>query len=629
MCILNHTWQTPRPQTHFRNQGLESSQFGDIYFNPRDPIAESDHVFIDGCDLHHRFNHQPVDTRFRRDYVIAELGFGAAINFCNTFKHWIKRPQTIESEPLKQPFKQHWLTYIAIEKYPLSTHDLQRLIANLPSLKELRPFYHELIQQYPLSYQNGSYQNGSYQNAFYLPFHQHKLRLFLIQKDVIQALEDLVAHQISVDSWFLDGFSPQKNQQMWTSQVFSVIHQLSHKHTNLASFSVSQQVKSQLTKCGFYWKKKLGILNKRETLIAVPSSDSTPRSAHQSSASSQRSFKKPPTIKIIGSGLAGLGAALALSKHQLTSQLYDLNAKVGMVASSHPQLIFKPQLTQAHGQKSQDQLQSYCYANQVFRELTPSIHAKSVPWIEAQCRLGQLSDRSLEPLWRAFGPPLYQLDQDNGLSTQARIINGQAFCLELFKHISDCQFHPNRYVDPSLIQSALIPEISRSDDTDDTVYIWATGSHQIESLVKFFNSVSSQKINTTISKLFGSSIKLKTNSLALSPKQQKGTSCHYFQNKSQPVTIINTYYRQAFDPCRNQSILPYLDASLNQLWNGVRVSTSTHQPLIKCFKNHIIVNGLAGHGTVTSFLLGECVASYLLNITPPLLFHVKHNLSTQ
>src|SRR5690606_21956842 len=72
-----------------------------------------------------------------------------------------------------------------------------------------------------------------------------------------------------VDAWFLDGFAPGKNPQMWSAELFKVIGRLSRSGTTAATFSAAGVVKQGLRNAGFNVRKVAGFGRKREMVSAI------------------------------------------------------------------------------------------------------------------------------------------------------------------------------------------------------------------------------------------------------------------------------------------------------------------------------------------------------------------------
>lgn len=220
-------WQNGQPY---------SSVFKDIYFSCENGLHETEHVFINGNQLISRWR-QLIEPRF----TIIETGFGTGLNFLCAAAHWLQN--TSENAVLH---------FISIEKFPLNPEDLAAALAHWSSLKLLADV---LIQQYPQLLQSGS-----------LALFEGRVILSLHLSDVSKAMHCLNAR---ADAWFLDGFAPSKNPDMWQPALFQSMAQHSHIGTSLATFTSAGIVRRGLQAAGFQVSKQPGFGKKREMITGM------------------------------------------------------------------------------------------------------------------------------------------------------------------------------------------------------------------------------------------------------------------------------------------------------------------------------------------------------------------------
>ncbi len=213
--------------------------FDDKYFCQENGLAESQYIFCENNYLKERWSR--LAAKVSEIFIIGETGFGSGLNFLCAWKLWD------EVSP-----KNQILHYISIEKYPLSKKDLTQ---SLDVWSQLKPYAQQLINQYNPS-------NDSIQT---LEFSNKTIRLTIIFKDILEALSDFPNVQ-PVDAWFLDGFAPAKNPDMWSNTVFSYMKNLSIKGTTLATFTVAGNVRRGLNNHGFKTVKIKGFGRKRHML---------------------------------------------------------------------------------------------------------------------------------------------------------------------------------------------------------------------------------------------------------------------------------------------------------------------------------------------------------------------------
>src|SRR5690606_20976798 len=123
------------------------------------------------------------------------------------------------------------LHFVSVEKYPLTRDDLDRALALWP---ELQAFSAQLLAQY-VGIQPGFQR---------LLFDGGRVVLTLLIGDVQDCLPQLDAR---IDAWFLDGFAPAKNPQMWTPELFAQVARLSAPGATLATFTSAGLVRRGLS----------------------------------------------------------------------------------------------------------------------------------------------------------------------------------------------------------------------------------------------------------------------------------------------------------------------------------------------------------------------------------------------
>ena len=292
-----------------------SPTFDDIYYNREDGRAESRYVFMDGNGLPQRWRDRP-------GFCIAETGFGTGLNFLLTLEAWLGDPSSSNS-----------LHYVSIEAYPLHPDQLAEVHRAWPELKELS---RELIAQYPRQ------PKGNH----VLLFAEGGVQLQLIFEDVAMALSD---YRICADSWYLDGFAPSRNPEMWRPEILRKIAEHSAPKASLATFTADGEVRSGLADAGFEVRKRKGFGRKREMLCAAMNS---PRDTVQDSRTPAW-FELPdrPTdmrkAGVIGAGIAGAQIAWHLAQRGIQVFVFETQREPARGASGNPAGVLAPRLTAA------------------------------------------------------------------------------------------------------------------------------------------------------------------------------------------------------------------------------------------------------------------------------------------
>lgn len=276
-----------------------SRRFSDVYFSRDNGLEEARHVFVSHNRLPERFPEVPAAGSF----VIAETGFGTGLNFLAAWQAW---DQSVSSADA-------CLHFVSAERYPLSQDDLSRALSMWP---ELSDYADQLLEQYP----------EPIHGAHRLIFDGGRVRLTLFFGDVLEAWREL---DFQADAWFLDGFSPARNPDMWTEAAIDAIHSHSKPGTTLATFTSVGEVRRLLTGFGFTMHKVPGFGSKRDMLagaLAAPAAHATPAAANDIES-----------IAIIGAGVAGSLLARNLAQRGLHVTVIDQAEEAGTAASGNLQ----------------------------------------------------------------------------------------------------------------------------------------------------------------------------------------------------------------------------------------------------------------------------------------------------
>ena len=292
-----------------------SRQFADVYFANDGGLAETRHVFLLQNDLARRF----AELSAGEQLVIGETGFGTGLNFLCAW----------------QLFEQHAgpdcrLHVVSVEKYPLTRSDLQRALALWP---ELAVYAEALLTQYVAvhpGFQRLTLAGG-------------RVSLTLLIGDALAQFSELDA---CVDAWFLDGFAPQRNPQMWSPELFAELARLSHPGTTLGTYCSAGDVRRGLKAAGFTMRRVPGIGRKWEVLKG--------QFAGPASSNAKPWFARPhwrPAVRealVIGAGLAGCATAASLAARGWQVTLIERHAAIAEEASGNPQGVLYLKLS-AHG----------------------------------------------------------------------------------------------------------------------------------------------------------------------------------------------------------------------------------------------------------------------------------------
>ena len=324
---------------HFNQENTPvSDKFDDVYFSNQDGLAETHYVFLEGNQLWERWvNFQEAH------FVIAETGFGTGLNFFAVTTLFREFRQKYPDSPLKR------LYFISFEKYPLPLDALQQ--AHLAYLQFSRLAQH--LQQHWLNPIQGCYR-----------FHFDETTLDLWFGDVAENLPQLGDYMNSkIDAWFLDGFAPSKNPDMWNEQLYQQMFHFTKPQGTFATFTAASAVRKGLENAGFNIQKRKGFGKKRECLSGQkmqekPTALSTPW------FHSQPANLKEQDIAIIGGGIASLCTAISLVKRGAKITIYCEDEQTALNASGNKQGAFYPQLSDDNEHNIRFYIHAFAYGHQ-------------------------------------------------------------------------------------------------------------------------------------------------------------------------------------------------------------------------------------------------------------------------
>ncbi len=303
----------------FNEEGTPvSREFDDVYFSNDNGLEETRYVFLGGNRLLERFA-----THERSLFIVGESGFGTGLNFLTL---WQAFDDFCAKHPLATLQRLH---FISFEKFPLTAEDLHAAHAHWP---ELADFASQLQQQWPLPIAGC--------HRLLLADGRVTLDLWFGDiNDLIPQLDDTLNNQ--VDAWFLDGFAPSKNPDMWTPQLFNAMAKLARTDGTLATFTSAGFVRRGLIDAGFTMTKSKGFGRKREMLTGVMErAVETPSRAPWF----DRPAAQAQEVAIVGGGVASALLSLALLRRGWQVTLYCEDSAPALGASGNRQGALYPLL---------------------------------------------------------------------------------------------------------------------------------------------------------------------------------------------------------------------------------------------------------------------------------------------
>ncbi len=199
--------------------------FDDPYYSLNDGAAEAAYVFLQGNDL---------PARFVAGFHVAELGFGTGLNALVAGQSW-----AASAAPGK-------LRFTSFEAFPINADDMEKALANFPQFADEAAMLCD------------AWRSG--RTVIELPH-------VTLEVVIGDARETLVAWKDKADAWFLDGFSPAKNPQMWEPSLMAAVAQHTKKGGSFATYTAAGAVRRALEAAGFTVDRRKGFAHKRHMSV--------------------------------------------------------------------------------------------------------------------------------------------------------------------------------------------------------------------------------------------------------------------------------------------------------------------------------------------------------------------------
>lgn len=274
-----------------------SETFGDVYHSSSGGLEQARAVFLSGNDL-------PARWRNRERFTIIETGFGLGLNFLATWAAWDEDSQRCD-----------FLHFVSTELHPFTREDLVTAHAFRPELASLIT---ELTDQWPVltpGFHRLHLANG-------------RVVLTLLFGDARKLFPQLKAQ---ADAFYLDGFSPAANPEMWSEDLIHELPRLAAPGASLATWSVRGALRRTLITAGFECTKRPGFAAKREMLVGRFKDQN-----HPSAPSSTRH------ALVVGGGLAGTAIANRLLRRNWRIDLIDAANGPAHGASGNHSGVLRP-----------------------------------------------------------------------------------------------------------------------------------------------------------------------------------------------------------------------------------------------------------------------------------------------
>ena len=291
----------------FDSSGTPFSQkFGDVYHSAESGPDQARHVFIHGNDL-------PARWSGTRIFTIVETGFGLGLNFMATWAAW-------QSDPARCAR----LHFVSVERHPFSREDLAALHARYPEFREQSA---EICAAWP----------SPIAGTHRLHFEHTRVTLTLVFGDVLEALRDL---RLGTDAFYLDGFAPDRNPEMWSYPVMKSLARLARPGATLATYTTARAVRDALSAAGFAVEKSVGFGRKREMLTG----QFAPRWLPRHGPPARQEWPERAAL-VVGAGLAGAAIAERLASRGWQIDVLDRNGAAAGGASGLYAGVLQPHLS--------------------------------------------------------------------------------------------------------------------------------------------------------------------------------------------------------------------------------------------------------------------------------------------
>lgn len=296
--------------------------YGDVYHARAGALEQARAVFLEGNGLPHRW-------AGRERFVILETGFGLGHNFLATWQAWL--------EDARRPQR---LFFVSIEKHPARAEDLCRA-HHRHAGSPLGALAEQLQRVWP----------EPSPDLHVLRFEDGRVNLMLAHADVNVALREL---RLQADACFLDGFSPDCNETMWSAPVLKAVARLTSEGGTAATWCAASSVRHGLRSAGFDVERRAGFAGKREMTVATRVALAQRRSNAATTGltpapliEANRSKVWPGVVErstgegrdpviIVGAGLAGAACAQALARAGRPCTVLDEAQAPAQGASGNP-----------------------------------------------------------------------------------------------------------------------------------------------------------------------------------------------------------------------------------------------------------------------------------------------------
>ena len=572
-------------------KGVYSRWYDDIYFDKTDGVKEKEHVYLNANDLANRI-------KLSDKLCIAELGFGTGLNFILTWRLWKKNRKPNSS-----------LTYISFEKAPLSKKEMTMVYKKF---KELNDFSDQLIQKL----------TDNYKTNRTIYFKSENINLILIYDD----FSLLTNFHFKADIWFLDGFAPSKNPEVWDNSYYKNIYNRTNLKGSLSTFTSSGLVRRGLALAGFSVTKVSGFGQKREMLKAIKIEPDIKLKVNLNYENTIG------PVAIIGAGISGASLAYAFRKRNIECYIVEKSSNVASGASGNKLALQMPKMTADNSPYGLMSLEAFTFSRNLAKELKAAPRSDGLILLPSRDREIIKFKKLLESGWpndliQRYTDKINCFDIDNYIYMRSSgIVDNIKFIKRLIDGVK-IFFNFNVTKIKSTKNNSKIIHNEQGNVLNAQTVIWANGYNITDICDKIpIEPVSGQ---VTFLKSNPQTSKLKLNFSYGQFFSQSYKGFHQIGSSFNRNTNVN--FNQ-IDQNKNLSFIPEFlkqriinsNVDLNEYRVSVRSSTKDRMPFFcnlneikqNKYENEYVLGGMGAWGFVYAPYYAELMVRELLNENP-------------
>ncbi|SDR28656.1 tRNA (5-methylaminomethyl-2-thiouridine)(34)-methyltransferase MnmD [Pseudovibrio sp. Tun.PSC04-5.I4] len=223
---------TERPKLEWDDENVPfAPQFEDTYYSKAGGLGETRYVFLQGNKLPDRWSSG-------KPFTIAELGFGTGLNFLTTVQLFLSLP--VRERPK--------LTYVSFELYPIGAADITKALSQWPELTQLKD---KLLDAWQLK-------SG---------WNEIVIGGVTLKLGIGDAREMLGALSTQIDAWYLDGFNPARNPELWGKDLMYAVSGKTAAGGTFGTYTAAGWVRRNLQGAGFEVSRIKGYGTKRQMMV--------------------------------------------------------------------------------------------------------------------------------------------------------------------------------------------------------------------------------------------------------------------------------------------------------------------------------------------------------------------------